>query len=375
MTRKSGVITPRTSTSLGLVLAVIAAATFGMSGAFIKPILEAGWSPAAAVTVRALVGGIVLAPVAAVALRGRWSALWRARWRVLTMGFIGVAATQLVYFAALERIPVSTAILLEYMAPLLLVGFVWATSRRIPKAVVLIGSVVAVAGLVLVVSPGGHGSFDLLGLGFAGLGTIGCAIYYVVAARPSDGLPPVALAASGLLIGGIMLGLVGLVGLVPFTATFGKVRFLGSPVQWWLPLLIVGVFATAIAYAASITASEILGSRLASFAGLLEVVAAALYAWLLLGEKLSIPQLIGGVLILVGIGFVRSEKTSASVEPGSAVEPGASVEPGSSVDAEVFVALGLPSPSLSTALPPSLSTGLSPLPLPSLSTGPVELPG
>ena len=304
----------RSSTSLGLVVAVIAAATFGMSGAFIKPLLEAGWSPAAAVTVRALLGGIVLAPVAALSLRGRWSALWRARWRVLAMGFIGVAATQLVYFAALQRIPVGTAILIEYMAPLLLVGWVWAASRRMPKAVVLIGSVVAVVGLVLVVSPGG-GSFDLLGLVFAALSTIGCAIYYVVAARPSDGLPPVALAASGLLIGGIVLGIVGAFGLVPVTATFGGAFLLGVIVPWWLPLVIVGVFATALAYAASITASEILGSRLASFAGLLEVVAAALYAWILLGERLSIPQLVGGVLILAGIGFVRSEKTSATVEP------------------------------------------------------------
>ena len=92
----------------------------------------------------------------------------------------------------------------------------------------------------------------------------------------------------------------------------------GNAVAWWIPLLIVGVVATAIAYAASITASEMLGSRLASFAGLLEVVAATFYAWLLLGERLTIPQLLGGVLILVGIGFVRSEKRALAAEPAPA---------------------------------------------------------
>jgi drug/metabolite transporter (DMT)-like permease len=60
----------RSSTSAGLVIAVIAAATFGTSGALVKPLLEAGWSPAAAVTVRALLGGLVLLPFALVALRG-----------------------------------------------------------------------------------------------------------------------------------------------------------------------------------------------------------------------------------------------------------------------------------------------------------------
>lgn len=310
----------RSSTSVGLVIAVVAAAAFGASGAFVKPLLEAGWSPAGAVTVRAFIGGFVLAPFAIVAIRGRWSALWRARWRVLAMAFIGVAGTQLAYFAAVQRIPVGTAILMEYMAPLLLVGVAWVRTRRMPKAVVLIGSVIALAGLVLVVSPGGGaGSFDSLGLVFAIASMVGCAIYYLVAARPSDGLPPVALAAFGLLIGGVVLGLVGLAGLVPFTATFREVQLFGEPVPWWIPLLVVGVVATAIAYATSITASEMLGSRLASFAGLLEVVAATFYAWLLLGEELTIPQLIGGVLILAGIAFVRSERAEAAIalEPGS----------------------------------------------------------
>jgi drug/metabolite transporter (DMT)-like permease len=305
----------RASTSTGLVIAVLAAATFGSSGAVIKPLLEAGWSPAAAVTARALVGGIVLLPIALVMVRGRWDAVWRGRWRILVMALVGVAGTQLVYFAALQRIPVSTAVLVEYMAPVLLVLVAWVRLQRMPKVVVLIGSVVAVAGLVLVVSPSGDTGFDPLGITFALMAMVGCAIYYVVAARPSDGLPPVALAAFGLVIGGVLLGLVGLTGVVPFTAAFGTVDILGGQ-PWWVPLLFVAVISTAIAYALGITASEILGSRLSSFVGLLEVVAATIYAWLLLGENLSLLQGLGGLLILVGIGFVRSEKkVDAPVEP------------------------------------------------------------
>jgi len=305
----------RASTSTGLVIAVLAAATFGTSGAVIKPLLEAGWSPAAAVTARALIGGLVLLPVALVMVRGKWDAVWRGRWRIVLMALIGVAGTQLVYFAALQRIPVSTAVLVEYMAPVLLVVVAWVRLRTMPKVVVLVGSVVAIAGLVLVVSPSGDVGFDPLGLAFALLAMVGCAIYYVVAARPSDGLPPVALAGFGLVIGGVVLGLVGLTGALPFTMTFGTADILGG-VPWWIPLLFVAVVSTAVAYVLSITASEMLGSRLASFAGLLEVVAATVYAWLLLGENLTLLQGLGGVLILVGIGFVRSEKKAdAPLEP------------------------------------------------------------
>jgi drug/metabolite transporter (DMT)-like permease len=310
----------RSSTLTGLGIAVISALAFGMSGPFVKPLLESGWSPAAAVTVRALIGGLVLAPIALVGLRGKWAALWRARVRVLAIALIGVAATQLAYFAAIERIAVGTGILIEFMAPLLLVVFVWVRSRKTPKAVVLAGSVFALIGLGMVVSPGGEGSIDMLGLGFALLAAVGCAIYFVAAAKADDGLPAVAVASVSLIIGGVVLGLIGLTGIIPFTASVAPVNLFGGTVEWWVPMLIVGVLATGFAYAASITASQLLGSRLASFAGLLEVIAATVYAWLLLGEQMTLVQLAGGVLILVGIGFVRSEKTdevSAPIEPAS----------------------------------------------------------
>lgn len=299
----------RPSTTVGLVIALIAAASFGTSGAFLKPLLESGWSPAAAVTFRALIGALVLLPFTLFALRGRWPALWHARWRVLLMAVIGVAATQLVYITAITLVPISTAILIEYMAPLLLVAFAWMRTRKVPKVVVLVGTAVALGGLVLVVGPNGHGGVNVLGIAFACLGAVGCAVYYVIAAKPSEGLPPVALAGSGLVLGGVVLGLVGLTGIVPFHMHFGTVNLFGGAAPWWLPLLLVGVIGTGLAYATSITASEILGSRLSSFMGLLEVIFAALYAWLLLGQNLTVPQLIGGILILGGIALVRAEKS------------------------------------------------------------------
>jgi drug/metabolite transporter (DMT)-like permease len=258
---------------------------------------------------RAVVGGLVLAPFAIVALRGRWAALWNARSRILAIGLMGVAVTQLAYFAAIERIPVGTGILVEFMAPLLLVLVVWVRSRRAPKFVVIVGSVFAIIGLGLVVSPSGEASLDPLGLAFAAAAMVGCAIYFVAAAK-DDGLPTVAVASVSLILGGVVLGLVGLTGLIPFRGSVQPVNLFGGTVAWWIPMLIVCVIATAVAYAVSIKASQMLGSRLASFAGLLEVVAATFFAWLLLGEQLTLLQLLGGVLILLGIGFVRSERNS-----------------------------------------------------------------
>ncbi|MGK5682761.1 EamA family transporter [Actinoplanes sp. URMC 104] len=313
---------------VGLAAMVMSAVSFGTSGAFIKPLLEAGWSPAAAVTVRASSAGLVLLPFVIYALRGRWSALWRGRRRVLGMGVIAVAFTQLTYYAAISRIPVSTALLVEYLAPLLLVLWTWATTRKLPRPAVLIGSVLAVGGLVLVIGPGALQAVDPLGLTLAFAAAIGCAVYFVVAARPSDGLPPVALAGAGLLLGGAVLGVVGLTGVIPFAATGGSVTMLGSDVPWWVPLGVVAIAGTAIAYATGIAGSSRLGSRLASFLGLLEVVFASIFAWLVVGESLTLLQIVGGALILAGIAAIPSEQPAVAAGPDAQVAGEPSATPG-----------------------------------------------
>ncbi|WP_235833585.1 EamA family transporter [Glaciibacter flavus] len=303
--------------SSGLLLAITSTITFALSGAFVKPLLESGWTPGSAVIARVLIAGVVLSPFAAVALRGRWRTIWTGRRRIIGFGLIPVAATQLAYFAAIARIPIGMALLIEYLAPVLLVLLAWARTRSVPPAVVIVGSVLALGGLVLVIGPGVAGPIDLLGVLFAATAAIGLAAYFLIAAMPDDGVPPVALAASGLLLGGVALLALGLVGIVPLGATFGTVDLLGATVAWWIPLGVVALLATAVAYATGIAATTRLGSRLASFVGLLEVAFAALFAWILLGEALSPLQLLGGVLIIAGIAFVRAERGADAVSPES----------------------------------------------------------
>jgi len=314
----------RLSLTRGLLVGVLASVAFGTSGALAKPLMEAGWSPAAAVAARAGIAGILLVPFALAALRKRWNLVWRARGRILGIGLVGVAGTQLLYFASIHRIPVSAALLIEYLAPLLLVGWVAIATRRFPRPVVLIGAAAAIAGLMIIIGPVGGG--DALGYVLAGCAAVGVAVYYVVAARPAEGLPAVVLAAASLLLGSLATTLVGLTGLLPLSATFGLVDALGGIVPWWVPLLVLAG-ATAFAYAASVAASQSLGSRLMSFVGMLEVVFASIFAWMLLGEALGPLQLLGGVLILAGIACVRAEKAdpTSSPESGTAVheEPAA----------------------------------------------------
>lgn len=118
-------------------------------------------------------------------------------------------------------------------------------------------------------------------------------------------MPGTVLATGGLLIGGLGILAAGLVGIVPLHATTAPVVFQGFTVPWWVPLLALGVVTASIAYVTGIAATRLLGSRLASFAALGEVLAAILFSWALLGQTPAPIQLLGGALILVGVVFVR----------------------------------------------------------------------
>jgi drug/metabolite transporter (DMT)-like permease len=68
----------------------------------------------------------------------------------------------------------------------------------------------------------------------------------------------------------------------------------------------------AVAYVAGIAGIRRLGSRVASFVALAEVLFAVFWAWLLLGELPRPVQLLGGALIVAGVVAVKlGERTTA----------------------------------------------------------------
>lgn len=299
--RGSGAVT-------GLVIALASALAFSSSGPFVKPLLDGGWSLGAVLLVRMGLATLLLSPALIRAMRRQPRFLRRHGLLIVAFGLTAVAGCQLFYFAAMQRMPVAVALLIQYIAPVLLVIAVWARTRRAPSRLVLVGSVVAMVGLVLVVDISGA-RFDLLGTAFALCAAVCAAAYFVIAARAGDELPPLALAAGGLLTGTLLMGLLVLTGILPFAAPAITVPLLGMEVPGILPLLWVGGVATTLGYALGVIAVPLIGSRLASFVGLSEVLFALGFAWLLLGETPAPVQFAGGALVLAGVVLVRLDAT------------------------------------------------------------------
>ena len=289
----------------GLGAALASAAAFGTSGVFATALIGSGWSPATAVTVRLLVAAAVLTVPALIMLRGRFGALLRQGRSVAGFGVVAIAGAQVCYFNAVARLSVGVALLLEYLGILLVVGWLWLRHGRRPRRLTVAGGATAMVGLALVLNVTGSSRLDPIGV-LWGLGAaVGLAAYFVVSAQADTGLRPMVMAWAGMAVGGLCLVTAGVLGVLPIHASTRDVQFLHHRTSWLVPILGLSLVAAVFAYAAGINAARALGAKVASFAGLSEVLFAVLFAWLLLGQLPDLSQLVGGAFIIGGVALVQ----------------------------------------------------------------------
>jgi drug/metabolite transporter (DMT)-like permease len=309
---------------IGLLFAATSAFAFGMSGPFAKALMEAGWSPTAAVTAR-LVGGAAILAVAATLIKPDWLRQAREHSRtVVVYGLIPVAGAQVCYYNAVARLSVAVALLLEYTAPILVVAWLWATTRQRPSGLTLAGVALAISGVTLVLDVFSSGTrIDPVGVAWA-LGAALCAgFYFMMSDRVTadgSGLHSITLATGGLVVAATVVTLLGITGVMPLTFTANHTTVAGASVPWLVPVILLAIFPTALAYILGISGVARLRPSFASLVGLTEVLAAVLAAWLLIGERISLVQAAGGVVVLLGLALARVGHRSAMATPDAAAD-------------------------------------------------------
>ncbi|WP_149828855.1 EamA family transporter [Streptomyces tailanensis] len=298
---------------VGLGLALGSAVAFGGSGTAAKPLIEAGLDPLHVVWLRVAGAALVMLPLAV-----RHRELVRRRPALLAgFGLLAVAGVQAFYFASIARIPVGVALLVEYLAPALVLGWVRFVQRRPVTRAAAVGVVLAVGGLACVVEVWSGLSFDALGLLLA-LGAACCQVGYFVlsdqGSEAGEAAPdPLGVIAYGLLVGAAVLTVVARPWGMEWAVLGGTVRMDGAPVAAWLLLAWVVLIATVLAYVTGVVAVRRLSPQVAGVVACLEAVVATVLAWVLLGESLSAPQVVGGVVVLVGAVVAQRSGEGAGV--------------------------------------------------------------
>lgn len=304
----------------GLGLGVFSSVAFGTSGSFGKALIGGGLTPLQASWVRVAGATLVLAPVMlALRFRAVRTAVRRHWPIVLPYGVLGVAGCQSFYFVAASRLPVGVAILLEYTGPVLVVAWTRFVLRTaLPRSAAL-GVAIALAGLTCVVEVWSGLRLDLLGV-LAGLGAAACqAAFFLLADRASGRIDPLVMTALGFVVATVTLALVVPPWHIPWHVLTSRVALGEHVARGWALAAVLVVVSTVVAYLTSVAAVHRLSAPVAGAVGYVEAVAAAVFAWLLLGEHLSAVQLAGGVIVLAG-AFV-AQRSVAAREPLPAGEP------------------------------------------------------
>jgi drug/metabolite transporter (DMT)-like permease len=297
-----------------------------MSGPLAKALMNAGWSPTGAVTARMIVGALAMAVFATI-VRPSWvrEAVTHRR-MVIAYGIFPIAGAQLCYYNAVAHLSVGVALLLEYTAPVLVVGWLWATTRRRPTNLTLAGVALAVAGIMLVLDVFAGAHINAAGVAWGLAAALCAASYFVLSDKVAAGdddddnsLNPVTLAAGGLIVGAASTATLGVTGVMPLTFTTNDTVIAGWTMSWIVPVVALGVVTTAIAYTLGIMGISRLRPRFASLVGLSEVLFAVLAAWLLLDQAITVTQAVGGAVVLAGLALARqgdrSEKVTAATWP------------------------------------------------------------
>ncbi|GGV19926.1 permease [Streptomyces filipinensis] len=285
----------------GLALAVAAAVAMGGAAPALKALGAAGLSAVNIIQARAVVGAALLMLLAAAVHRKRLRIHPRDWWLVLLYGTVSLALNQVAFTMAVTRLPVGIALLVEYLSPVLVALWVRLVQRKQLSGLVWAGIALTLGGLALTGKVFSGGGPDRLGLALALLAALTLAGRFLLAERGLRRYEPLVMSAWGTTVGAATLTLVGLFDPFPFDALDRTSPLNGWSVPLWVLVIWVGAIGMAAGLALAVAAQRRLPPTSASLMLTLEVVAGAVLAYLVLGEVLTPAQLIGSLLMLLGI--------------------------------------------------------------------------
>jgi drug/metabolite transporter (DMT)-like permease len=295
----------QTGRFVGLWLALGAALAMGSAAAAMKALGSAGMPAVNVVQARLLIAAAALMAVALVVRRGRVRVARRDWWLVGAYGLVALAANQLVFMMSLSRLSVGVALLLEYLAPMLVALWVRFVRREPMSGLVWVGIVGTLVGLGMVARVWAGFALDGVGFVLGLLAAVTMATRFVLADRGLRRQDPLALAAWGTTVSAGALLLTGAVAPFPLDVLAREVDLNGIGVPLVLLVAWVGLIGTAGGVLLVVAAQRLLAPTSTSLLVSLEVVVGTALAYAILGEELAALQVVGGAVMLAGVAVAQ----------------------------------------------------------------------
>jgi len=290
----------------GYLLVAVATSLWGLNGVVSKVVLSQGVS-AGELTEARMLGAFAGLAVVLLATRPESLRVERREWPLLVaFGLVGLVGVQLLYLKAIDRLPVGIAVLIEYLAPVLVAlhaSFV--LGKRLGRGLWLALGLVLTGLAVMVDIFSGGGSLSGAGLVYGLLAAGAYAFYIVVTEHGIPRRPAVATICIGFGIGSVFWAVAAPWWRFPWHLMGQGVSLQGRLDGVSVPLIVliawVVVLGTLIPFALLVSALHVLPAARVALLSTWEPVAGGLIAWAWLGEALTAVQLAGAALVLGGI--------------------------------------------------------------------------
>jgi len=316
---------------MGYFYALLAAVLFGANGSVSKVVIESGFTAIQLTQMRVL-GAAVISGVILLILDRRSFRVPLRQWPViLVLGIVGVAMLQATYAFAIALLPVGIALLLEYLAVLIVavVAFFFFKEKVHQRLWIAIACVIV--GLVVVAEIWAS-TLNPVGVVWGLAAAVCLATYFLVGEKQLQTISPLALSFWTMTIASLFWA--------PFsgwwnftTETFATLVPMGPSAEsatipvWVLIVwnMTLGSFAP---FLLSLSALKRLTATVAGIIATSEIAFAFLAAWLWLNELLSLTQIFGASVVLLGIVIAQTARTSDVVVQGDlALETGPIILP------------------------------------------------
>ncbi len=334
-TPSPALVRSRRDHAIGVVLVLISAIGFGSGALLATPVYGSGLDWLTLLAWRFLIAAAVswLWLLAFPAHRAALRRMSRRRVAVLlTLGvlYVGNSGT---YFAALETVPASLTALIVYMYPALVAVLSIRFGRRLVGRRAWFALVLSTIGVALAVGGIAPGAVPpLLGLGLALASPVIYSVWIVLAARlggersaregetepeTSEPAPAAALMTSATFAVWWLAAL----------ATGRPTHPADIPADAWLPLVLLGVFSTAVALQTFYAGSRRIGAANASLVSTVEPVYIIAMATVFLSETLTPVQMLGGALVIGGVLLAQTGGSATVRAPSVDPQVAPSIRP------------------------------------------------
>jgi drug/metabolite transporter (DMT)-like permease len=246
---------------------------------------------------------------------------------LVAFGVLGLALVQWTYFAAIERLDIGIALLIQYTAPLLIAVWARFVMREHVRARIWAALALSLFGLGLVVDVWRGLSLDGVGVVFAFGAALSFAFYILMAERGVSRRDPISLLCLGMLFSSVFWAILEPWRTFPTEVVDDDVSLLGNLAEYslpvWLLVLSMLVLGTIVPFALLVGALRHLPATRVGIAAMFEPVAATIVAYVWLDEALSGSQLAGATLVLAGILLAQTAREADSAGATRQVRVGA----------------------------------------------------